>query len=66
MKNGIAEGGFERLLKGQKELKLESIEKKYAKELTVAEPHQKAEVYQRILDEFHRQKNHEPSAGALW
>ena len=66
MKNAIAENGFERLLKAQKELTLESIEKKYAKQLAAAEPHQKAEIYQRMMDEFYRQKNHKPSSGALW
>jgi hypothetical protein len=66
MENGIANDGFERLLKGQKELTLESLAKKYAKELAAAGPHQKREIYQRILDEYERQKNHQPSAATLW
>ena len=66
MKNGIANDGFDRLQKGQKEVTLESIEKKYAKELAAAPTHQKGEVYQRILDEYYRQKNHKPSAATLW
>jgi len=66
MKNGIANHGIRRLLKGQKELTLQFFEKKYAKELAAAQPQQKAEIYQRILDEYDRQKNHKPSAGTLW
>ena len=66
MKNGIANGSFKRLQKGQKELTLESFEKKYAKELATAGPDQKAKIYQKIMDEHDRQKNHKPSAGALW
>jgi hypothetical protein len=66
MKNGIADHGLKRLQKGQKELTLESIQKKYAKELAEAQPQKKAEIYQRILDEYDRQKNHKPSAGTLW
>jgi hypothetical protein len=66
MKNGIIDDGYDRLQKGQKELTLESFEKKYAKELASAAPHRKAEIYQRILDEYNRQKNHKPSLRALW
>jgi hypothetical protein len=66
MENSIISGGFGRLRKGQKKLTLKSLEKKYAKELAEAPPHQKGEIYQRILDEYNRQKNHKPSAGALW
>jgi hypothetical protein len=66
MKNGIVRGGLGRLKQGQKELTLESFEKKYAKELAAASPDQKGEIYQRILDEYNRQKNHKPSAASLW
>jgi hypothetical protein len=66
MKNGIAEGALERLWRGQKELTLESLEKKYAKELATAEPHQKEQIYQRLQDELLRQKNHKPSPHTLW
>jgi hypothetical protein len=66
MKNGIVNDGFGRLRKGQKEMTLEYFEKKYAKELAAAPTHKKAEVDQRILDEYDRQKNHKPSTGALW
>jgi hypothetical protein len=66
MKDGIAEGGLGRLQHGQKELSMESIEKKYAKELAAAEPHEKEKIYQRMAEEFSRQKNHKPSLSALW
>jgi hypothetical protein len=66
MKNRIVDGGYGRLRKGQKKLTLAFFEKKYAKELAAAGPLQKGEIYQRILDEYDRQKNHKPSAGALW
>jgi len=55
-----------RFLKAQKDLTIESIKKKYAKELASAEPHQKADIRQRITKEFSRLKNHKPSAGSLW
>jgi hypothetical protein len=66
MKNGIAEGGLERLQCGQKELTMKSLEKKYAKELVAAEPHEKEKIYRRIEEEFSRQKSHKPSPAALW
>jgi hypothetical protein len=66
MKNGIAEGGLERLRRGQKELSMESLEKKYAKELAAAEPHQKEKIYQRMAEEFTRQKNHKASIMTVW
>jgi hypothetical protein len=66
MKNGIATGGLGRLQWGQKELSKESIEKKYAKEIAAAEPHQKEKIYQRMAEELSRQKNHKPSAYTLW
>jgi hypothetical protein len=66
MKNGIAEGGLERLQCGQKGLSMESIEKKYAKELAAAESREKEKIYQRMAEEFSRQKNYKPSLFALW
>lgn len=66
MKNGIAENGLWQLKEGQKKLSLEAIEKKYAKELAAAEPHQKHEIHARMAEEWLRQKNHKPSAAALW
>ena len=66
MKSGIVEGGLWRLRRGQKELTIESIQRKYAKELAVAEPHQKEIIYQKIAEEFSRQKDHNPSWLAFW
>ena len=66
MKNGIAEGGLWRLLKGQKELSVESLEKKNAKELASADPQKKQAIYARMAEELSKQKNHKPSAKALW
>ena len=66
MKDGIAEGGLGRLQHGQKELSMESIEKKYAKEIAAAEPHEKERIYQRMAEELARQRNHKPSAATLW
>lgn len=66
MENGIVEDGFERLQCGQKELTLESLEKKYAKELAAAEPHEKELIYQHMQNELLRQKNHKPSPYTLW
>lgn len=66
MKNGIATGGWRRLKRGQKELSMESLEKKYAKELAAAGPQQKHEIHARMAEELLKQKNHKPSAGALW
>jgi hypothetical protein len=66
MKNGIAKGGFWRLLKGQKELSMESLEKKYTKELAAAGPQKKQEIYVRMAEELSKQKNHKPSARTLW
>ena len=65
-KNAIATGGFEQLVKGQKELTVKSLEKKHAKELAAATPLQKAEIYERIRQEYEWQKNHKPSPHALW
>lgn len=66
MKNGIATGGLRRLEQGQKRLSLKLLEKKYAKEIATAEPHQKGLIYQRMLEELQRQKNHKPSPCTLW
>jgi len=41
MKNRIATGGFGRLKRDQKGLTMEAIEKKYAREIAAAQPHQK-------------------------
>lgn len=66
MENSIVADGSRRLLKGQKELTMKSIEKRYTTEIAAAKPHQKEKIYQRMADELSRQKNHKPSAAALW
>ncbi len=66
MGNGIATGGFSRFKKAQEELTMADIEKKYAKEPAAAHPHQKHKIRARMVEEYFRQKNHKPSAGALW
>lgn len=66
MKNGIVNHGPDFLKRGQKELTVKSLEKKHAKELTAATPGQKADIDERIRQEYERQKNHKPSPHALW
>ena len=66
MENSIATGGYSRLKNGQKELTMAGIEKKYAKELAAAQPHQKHEIHARMVEDYFRQKNHRPSAGSLF
>ena len=66
MNKSIVRGGLGRLKQGQNKLTRESLEKKYAKELAAARPDQRGEIYQRIMDEYDRQKNHKPSASSLW
>ncbi|HXB59352.1 MAG TPA: hypothetical protein VNU95_07295 [Candidatus Acidoferrales bacterium] len=66
MKNGFVEGGLTSLQRGQKELSMKAIEKKYAKEIAAAEPHEKEKIYQRMAEELARQKSHKPSFGTLW
>jgi hypothetical protein len=69
MKNQIAKGGLGRLWKGQKALKSESIEEKYAEQLAKASPEEKREIHARAMEESARREkmlNHKPSAKALW
>ena len=66
MKNGIATGGMGRLLRGQKKLTIESLEKKYTKEIAAAGPRQKQQIHERMTAEWLKQKNHKPSAATLW
>jgi hypothetical protein len=66
MKNGFVQGGRRNLLRGQKKLSLESIREKYTQKLSKAPPTQKREIYERMLENFARQKNHKPSPGTLW
>ena len=66
MKNHFVEGGMVSLQLGQKKLSMESLEKKYAKEIAAAKPHEKERIYQRMAEELARQKNHKPSVHTLW
>ena len=66
MKTRIVNDGPWRLAKGQKELSLDSIRQRHAAEISKASPAQKLEIEKRVLEEFTRQKNHRPSAGAWW
>lgn len=53
-------------VKAKKELSMESLEKKYAKELAAAGPQKKQEIYARMAGELSKQKSHKPSTGTLW
>jgi hypothetical protein len=66
MNDGIATGGRLRLLRGQKKLTLESLEKKYAKKIAASGPLQRQQIYERMAEEWLKQKNHKPSAATLW
>jgi hypothetical protein len=69
MKNGFVADGFRRFLRGKKTVTSESIEKKYARKLTVASPAQKAQIRERMMEEYSRRskiENHKPSPGTLW
>ncbi|HEX3889795.1 MAG TPA: hypothetical protein VHX90_03000 [Verrucomicrobiae bacterium] len=66
MKNKFVADGFRRFLHGKKAMTSESIEKKYAKELAVASPAQKAQIREQMAQDFLRQQNHKPSPGTLW
>jgi hypothetical protein len=66
MKSGFVENGYSYLLRGQKKMAMESIQKKYAQELATAGPIQKQQIQQKITAEFLRRQNHKPSPGTLW
>jgi hypothetical protein len=66
MKNKFFEGGGVQLRRGQKELSIESVQKKYAAELATATGDQKRRLQEKIAAEFLRQKNHKPSPQTLW
>jgi len=69
MKNKFVADGYRRFLQGKKTISSESIEGKYAAELTNAGPDEKEKIRERMAEE-HRQReralNHKPSAGTLW
>jgi hypothetical protein len=69
MKNKFVADGFRRFLRGKETVTSESIEKKYAKELAAASPAQKAQIRERMVEEYSRRskiENHKPSPGTLW
>jgi len=66
MKNGFVADGHRRFLRGKKALSPESMEKKHAEEIAVANPAQKAQIREQIAENLLRQQNHRPSAATLW
>jgi hypothetical protein len=66
MKNNFVADGHRRFLHGKKNLSQESMEKKYAEELAVASPAQKAQIREQIARNLLRQQNHKPSPATLW
>jgi len=69
MKNQIVADGYRRFLRGKKAVLSESVEEKYAAELAKADPHQKLQIRQRMVEEYlHRKEieGHKPSAATLW
>jgi hypothetical protein len=57
------------VLRGQKTVTSESIERKYAGELAKASAAEKIQISERMVKEysrFLRTKNRKPSAGTLW
>ena len=64
----VADGGVRHWL-GQRAVRSESIEKKYAAELAKAGPDEKKKIYERMAEETlcrHKALNHKPSAKTLW
>jgi hypothetical protein len=69
MKNNIVADGRSRFMRAKKAVTSESIEKKYATELAKADPAQKLQIHQRMVEEFLRHErinDHKPSPGTLW
>jgi hypothetical protein len=66
MKNGFVADGRQRFFCGKKTATPDSIEQKYAKELAVASPAQKAQIREKMSRDFQRLQNHKPSPGTLW
>ncbi len=60
---------FTGLCGGKKAAMSESVEKKYAAELTNANPQQKFQIRERMVKEYLRRgknEGHKPSPGTLW
>ena len=69
MKNKFVADGFHRFMRGKKAALSESVEKKYATELAKADPQQKRQIRERIVEEYLRRgkiEGHKPSPGTLW
>jgi hypothetical protein len=69
MKNEFVADGFHRFMRGKEAALSESIEKKYAAELARADPQQKRQIRERMVEEYLRREKiegHKPSPGTLW
>jgi hypothetical protein len=68
MKDKFVADGYYRFLRAKKAASLETIEKKYARQLAEADPAQKHQIRKQMVEEYLAQKNpdHRPSAGTLW
>ena len=69
MKNKFVADGYRRFMRAQKTASAESMEKKYAAELTRADPLQKLQIRKRMVQEYLRRgkiEGHKPSAATLW
>jgi hypothetical protein len=69
MKNKFVGDGFHRFMRGKKAALSESVEKKYAAELAQADPQQKLQIRERMVEEYLRRgkiEGHKPSPGTLW
>jgi hypothetical protein len=69
MKNDFVAGGGLRFWRAKNTALVEDIEKKYARQLTEADPIQKHQIRKQMAEEYLRRKkieDHKPSAGTLW
>jgi hypothetical protein len=69
MKNKFVADGYHRFMRGKRAALSESVEKKYAAELARADPHQKHQIRERMVEEYLRRgkiEGHKPSAATLW
>jgi hypothetical protein len=69
MKNEFVADGYHRFMRGKKGALSESVEKKYAAELANADPRQRLQIRERMVEEYLRRgkiEGHKPSAATLW
>lgn len=66
MKSSFVENGRWCLLRGQKKMSVESIQKKNTDELATATDPQKHQIRGKIAEGFLRRQNHKPSPQTLW